>query len=55
MLLSEVGVEAVFAYRDSRAQLDETYFALIFHHASVGDRGYGLVDHNLGETPVAEV
>ena len=55
MLLREVGVEAVFAYCDPCSHLDGTYFAPIFDSASVGDRGNGLVDHNLEETPVAEL
>ena len=55
MLLREVGTKAVFAYRDSCTHLDGTYPALIFYRASAGDRSNGLVDHDLGETPVAEV
>ena len=45
----------MFAYCDPHSHLDGTYFALIFNSGSVGERGNGLVDHDLGETPVSEV
>ena len=50
MLLQEVGAEAVLVYLDSRAHL-----ALKFYRVSAGGRSNGVLDYDLGETPVAEV
>ena len=55
MLLQEVGAEAVLVYLDSCGHLEGAYPALKFYHVSAGGRSNGLLDYDLGETPVAEV
>ena len=55
MLLQEVGAEAVLMYLDSRAHLEGAYPALKFYCVSAGGRSNGVLDYDLGETPVAEV
>ena len=55
MLLQEVGAEAVLMYLDSRTHLEGAYPALKLYRVSAGGRSNGLLDYDLGETPVASV
>ena len=55
MLLQEVGGEAVLVYLNSCADLEGAYPSLKFYRVSAGGRSNGLLDYDLGKTPVASV
>ena len=54
MLLREVGVEAEYMYCGPCSPFYGAYFALIFDGAPIDNRINGLVDHEFGETLIAE-